>query len=56
MFYRLQRMINRQEPTPYRVDNDRFASFYGSMAARNFARGEARRDIDIAMYRMSIRL
>jgi hypothetical protein len=40
----------------YRVDNDRFATYYGSMAPRNHARGEARREIDAAMYRMSTRL
>jgi hypothetical protein len=40
----------------FRVDNDRFATYYGSMAARNYARGEARRDIDAAMYRLPIGL
>jgi hypothetical protein len=40
----------------YRVDNDRFATYYGSMSARNHARGEARRELDAAMIRMSIRM
>lgn len=54
MFRRLQSMMTWN--AHYRVDNDRFATYYGSMSARNFARGEARRDIDAAMYRMSIRM
>jgi hypothetical protein len=54
MFRRLQSMIawNAQ----YRVDNDRYATYYGSLAPRNYKRGEARRDIDAAMYRMPIRM
>lgn len=54
MIRRLQSMIawNSQ----YRVDNDRFAKYYSSLAARNEARGEARREVDAAMYRLNIRL
>jgi hypothetical protein len=54
MFRRLQSMMTWNEH--YRVDNDRFGTYYGSMAARNYARGEAKRDIDVAMYRMTIRM
>jgi hypothetical protein len=54
MFRRLQSMIAWN--AHYRVDNDRYATYYGSLAARNYKRGEARRDIDAAMYRMPIRM
>ena len=54
MFRRLQSMMAWN--AHYRVDNDRFGNYYGSMAARNHARGEAKRDIDVAMYRINIRM
>lgn len=50
MFRRLQNMIMGNSSS--RVDNGPFANCYGSMAARNFVRSEAQRDIDIAMYRI----
>lgn len=54
MFRRLQSMLTWN--AQYRVDNRRYGRYYGSMAARNEARGEAQRDIDLAMYRMTIRM
>ncbi len=52
MFRRLKSMITWN--AQYRVDNDKFATYYSSLAARNEARGERRREIDAAMYRLPI--
>ena len=54
MFRRLMSMITWNEH--YRVDNDRHARYYGSLAARNEARGERRQEIDAATYRLPINL
>ena len=54
MFRRLISMITWNQH--YRVDNDRYARYYGSLAARNEARGEGRQEIDAAMYRLPMDL
>lgn len=54
MFRRLQSMMTWN--AHYRVDNNRYGTYYGSLAARNYARGEVQRDMDLAMYRINVRM
>jgi hypothetical protein len=54
MFRRLQSMMTWA--AHFRVDNDRYTTYYGSMAPRNNRREEIRREVDAAMYRMPFRM